>query len=98
MKQSPQKKKIRDYTRKRKNAYGEHDKASRKAIKARKRRMARSYRRTTRVLTQDRTLDPETLGDDMASVSRSGWRKLPDELVMDRLARPAQGRGAKRAR
>jgi hypothetical protein len=80
---SPQEKKLLSYERDRRNHYGENDKASRKLIPARKRRVVRSYRRATKkeipknalVRSHDDLVDAETR---VLAVRRHWWKKWPD--------------------
>ena len=80
---TPQEKKQLSYERDRRNAYGQNDKASRKAIPLRKRLISRAYRRNTQQLLpkNELGLDQDRLESadvSVATVRRPGWRKSPD--------------------
>ena len=85
MKQTPQERKIQDYTHKRKNSYGENDKSSRNALRKRKRWVNRSYRRSINNLTNCNTFEPDEINEMIASAKRYGWKKYPYELVLENL-------------
>lgn len=75
---SPQDKKIQSYQKDGRNSYGENDKASRKAIPARKAWVNRTYRRAVRQLTRTEADQVDELADDVALVRRKPWKKSPD--------------------
>ena len=80
---TPQQKKQLSYERDGRNAYGENDKGSRKAIPRRKRGVARAYRRATaQLLPRDAAAhDGDAVEAAEARVSglrRPGWRKCAD--------------------
>ena len=74
----PERDKIRDYTKQRRNLYGENDKSSRKAIRFRKAWVNRSYRRTVRQAI-DAELEPDLVADAVQVVQRKDWKKSADE-------------------
>lgn len=90
---SPQEKKALSYARDRRNVYGENDKASRKAIPARKAGENRKSRRKAAqevniaVASDEAKLDvmESSLRQDLERVG--GWKKAPDEPLGDFLKR-----------
>jgi len=100
---TPQEKKELSYERDRRNAYGENDKASRKAIPLRKRIVARSYRRSTKQQLPESPVVASTddLDDAEArvrSVRRSEWKKWPDIPLGEFIARQQRWRGIRDGR
>ncbi|WP_405492848.1 hypothetical protein [Nocardia sp. NBC_00511] len=84
---SPQEKKALSYARDRRNAHGENDKSSRKAIRLNKRRPNRADRRQDRqtVAAVRGVVAPEVsegaenrLGTTTSNWFKRGWRKRPD--------------------
>ena len=79
---SPQEKKALSYARDRRNAYGENDKASRKAIPARKAKAHRKERRAAASAlqgAQEAAVLEARLDAFLGSRSRKDvWRKKPD--------------------
>lgn len=98
---SPQEKKALSYARDRRNTYGENDKASRKAIPARKAGENRKVRRKAgHALAVIERLDEgsaevveSSLGHDMERVG--GWTKAPDTPLGDYVAKQ-KGRAERR--
>lgn len=95
---TPQEKKALSYANDRRNAFGENDKASRKAIPARKAGENRKVRRKV-----NQTLDYiPTLNEEAASVAESslrhdiervgGWKKSPDAPLNEFIERQARRR------
>jgi hypothetical protein len=91
---TPQEKKELSYERDRRNAYGENDKSSRRAIRLRKRLSARSYRRTSKqALPAGAVAADDPLVEEAESWVRSrtqhpgGWPKFPDIPLRDFVAR-----------
>lgn len=95
---SPQEKKELSYARDGRNAYGENDKASRKAIPRRKRERLRAIRRRMRQQLPKDVLDVSA--DQVEDMKRSidgsppkraqTWRKTPDVSLREWLARKAR--------
>jgi hypothetical protein len=93
---SPQQKKRLSYSKDRRNTYGENDKASRKAIPARKAGESRKVRRKARQSLE--TLDhvDELIAEVVESSLRhdlervGGWKKSPDEPLVDYIAHQAR--------
>jgi hypothetical protein len=93
---SPQQKKSLSYAKDRRNTYGENDKASRKAIPARKAGESRKVRRKARQSLE--TLDhvDELIAEVVESSLRhdlervGGWKKSPDEPLADYIAHQAR--------
>ena len=82
-KRTPQEKKQLSYEHDRRNAYGEHDKGSRKTIPRHKREVVRAYRRATkRPLPKNQpTIDrdaAEAAEQRVLGVRRKAWRKFAD--------------------
>lgn len=81
---SPQEKKALSYAKDRRNVYGENDKASRKAIPARKAGESRKVRRKARHSLDVLDLADEAKADIIESSLRhdlervGGWKKGPD--------------------
>ena len=90
---SPQEKKQLSYDRDRRNAYGENDKASRKAIPRGKRQAARAARRlASRHMPRNVTDVPVEQATDIdttlaAARRKYRWRKEPDIPLRDYVAR-----------
>jgi hypothetical protein len=82
---SPQEKKFLSYLKDGRNSYGESDKASRKAIPARKAWVNRTYRRSVRQVTQIEADEIEELASDITAVRRKMWRKSPDRTLGEHL-------------
>ena len=82
MRITPQEKKIRDYSKQRKNDYAENDKSSRTAIRNKKRWLNRSYRRSVK---NQLCLSPEEVDDKVKSVKKHYWKKWPDSLIIETL-------------
>ena len=79
---TPQEKKVLSYRKDRRNAYGQSDKASRKAIPRHKRLAARSLRRTAKMAltaTSDVSIAPTEPS------RREGWKKHPDRPLAEHL-------------
>jgi hypothetical protein len=95
---SPQEKKTLSYANDRRNTYGENDKASRKAIPARKAGENRKVRRKTRqavgVLEHAGEVTAEvvesSLRHDLERVG--GWKKAPDAPLSDYIELQARRR------
>lgn len=73
---SPQQKKQYSLEKDCRNCYGENDKSSRTAIRARKRWVNRSYRRTVQ---QQLHGVEEQIQDNVQDVQRKEWRKAADQ-------------------
>jgi hypothetical protein len=87
----PEREKIRDYTKQRRNLYGENDKSSRKAIRFRKAWVNRSYRRTVRQAI-DVEWEPDLVTEAVQIVQRKDWKKSADEPLAAKVesrARPS---------
>ncbi len=90
-KNTPQEKKRLSLQKDRRNAYGENDKASRKAIPLRKAKVNRSNRRSDTVALSgalgapDEELDNAT-EQKLRGRRRKVWRKWPDEPLGKKLA------------
>jgi hypothetical protein len=97
---SPQEKKALSYARDGRNAYGENDKASRKAIPRRKRQGARAIRRlANQQLPKDVTEVPVEQTEEIDRViamakhkPKHNWRKKPDIPLRDWVARQSKWR------
>jgi hypothetical protein len=95
---TPQQKKALSYSKDRRNVFGENDKASRKAIPARKAGESRKVRRkATQALDAVVHLDDEaadllesSLRHDVERVG--GWKKTPDASLSEYLERQARRR------
>jgi len=87
-KRSPRDKKILDYQKERRNAYGENDKSSRKSIKLRKSLVNRNYRRSLGQATRLSNLEVDDLTAKVDRVRRSSWKKKPDEPLATHIDRP----------
>lgn len=95
---SPQEKKALSYAKDRRNTYGENDKASRKAIPARKagesRKIRRKARQSLEVLDQADEATAEvvesSLRQDLERVG--GWKKSPDAPLADYMKLQARRR------
>jgi hypothetical protein len=73
----PEEEKVRDYTKQRRNAWGENDKSSRKSIRRRKAWVNRSYRHAVRQAV-DAWHEPDEVTDAVLKVRRKEWKKFPD--------------------
>ncbi len=73
----PEEEKIRDYTKQRRNAWGENDKSSRKAIRLRKAWVNRSYRRAVRQAV-DAVHEHDDVTDAAQKIRRKEWKKGAD--------------------
>ena len=82
---TPQEKKIRDYSNQRVNVFGEGNKSSRKAIRKRKRWVNRAFRKAGKNVSQSGSQDIDSIDVDIADLKRHGWRKIPDELLIQRI-------------
>jgi hypothetical protein len=95
---SPQEKKALSYSRDRRNTYGENDKASRKAIPARRAEESRKVRRKARQSLETMETADEVKADVIESSLRhdlerlGGWRKGADEPLADYLQHQARRR------
>ena len=94
---TPQEKKQLSYDHDRRNSYGENDKSSRKAIRLRKRIVARTYRRATGQQIPKNALagsaeDLEAAEGRVLATKRPGWRKWPDMPLREFVARQQNGR------
>lgn len=95
---TPQDKKALSYAKDRRNTYGENDKASRKAIPARKAGESRKVRRkANQALTVVERLDDEAAAVVESSLKQDverigGWTKSPDEPLADYLQLQARRR------
>lgn len=95
---TPQDKKALSYAKDRRNTYGENDKASRKAIPARKAGERRKVRRkANQALTVVERLDDEAAAVVESSLKQDverigGWTKSPDEPLADYLQLQARRR------
>jgi len=95
---SPQEKKALSYANDRRNTYGENDKASRKAIPARKagenRKVRRKARQSVEVLDKADEAKAEvvesSLRHDLERVG--GWKKSPGAPLSDYIELKARGR------
>jgi len=95
---SPQEKKALSYVKDRRNTYGENDKASRKAIPARKagenRKVRRKARQSLEVLDHTDEVKAgvveSSLRHDLERVG--GWKKSPDEPLADYIELQARRR------
>lgn len=79
---SPQQKKHLSLKKDCRNCYGENDKSSRTAIRARKRWVNRSYRRTVQQHLQH--IDAST-DDRVVEIQRKQWRKVADQPLGEML-------------
>jgi hypothetical protein len=95
---SPQEKKALSYERDRRNAYGENDKASRKAVPRRKRLRARAARRLASQQLPSNVADvpieqTEDIDRIVASANRRyHWRKTADIPLRDWIASKRSGK------
>jgi len=102
-KRTPQEKKQLSYERDRRDAYGESDKGSRKAIPRRKREAVRAYRRATK---EPLSMKRSTIDRDAAEavelrvlgVRRRGWRKFPDIPLGEYIKRQEAARRSRAGR
>jgi hypothetical protein len=94
---TPQEKKALSYVKDRRNAYGENDKSSRKAIPFRKRWVNKTnrhaYNQVLQLAEGRRDEFVESVVDDRVhGRRRKRWAKWPDESLGERLARRRSGR------
>ena len=97
MRRSPKEKKALSYARDRRNAYGENDKSSRKAIPLRKRKVNRANRHAARQQlgeSGDRVVPEhaERIEERVQGTKPKTWRKWPDEPLGQVLERKRQRR------
>jgi hypothetical protein len=97
MRRSPQEKKALSYARDRRNAFGESDKGSRKAIPLRKRKVNRANRHAARQQLDelgDRVVPEraERVEERVQGTKPKTWRKWPDEPLGRALERKRQRR------
>ena len=83
LRNTPQEKKIRDYTKQRKLAYGESTKCSRRAIRKRKRWVNKAYRKSVNNIVSCASVDDEQVDIWVAETQRHGWQKYPDSLILE---------------
>jgi hypothetical protein len=100
---TPQQKKALSYVRDRRNAYGENDKASRRAIPLGKRKVVRAYRRLTNQEMPKNLLDLEPDAADeidarVTTVRRQAWWKAPDIPLGEFVARQRRQAAARYGR
>lgn len=81
---SPQQKKQLSLKKDCRNCYGENDKSSRTAIRARKRWVNRSYRRTVQQQLKLQHIDEDT-EDDVLDIQRKQWHKVGDQPLGEML-------------
>ncbi len=79
---TPQERKIRTYTRQRKNSYGENDKSSRQALRKRKRWVNRSHRRAIHNIVKNGGLPWDVVDAEIKNARRHNWKKCPDKLII----------------
>lgn len=89
---TPQEKKALSYTKDRRNAYGENDKASRKNIPLRKAKSHRSYRKKINdILHETVNLveieDIEIIENKAKSIKKNSWKKYPDIPLKENIER-----------
>jgi hypothetical protein len=95
---TPQDKKTLSYAEDRRNVFGENDKASRKAIPARKAGESRKVRRKARQSFDGLDTAEETVADVVESSLRhdlervGGWTKAPDAPLSEYIDRQAHRR------
>ena len=82
---TPQEKKVRSYQKDRRNAYGENDKSSRKAIRKRKAEGNRVLRRQESQVLGRADGDPEAAAEGIGAVQRKSWQKVPDRPLADHI-------------
>ncbi len=82
---TPQEKKVRSYQKDRRNAYGENDKSSRKAIRKRKAQGNRVLRRQETQVLGRADEDPEAAAEAIGAVKRRSWRKVPDRPLAEHI-------------
>lgn len=98
---SPQEKKALSYAKDRRNVFGENDKASRKAIPARKAGESRKVRRKARQSLEGFELADEATADVVESSLRhdlervGGWTKSPDAPLSEYIGVQARRRSWK---
>ena len=97
MRRSPKEKKALSYARDRRNAYGENDKSSRKAIPLRKRKVNRANRHAARQQLGDSgdwvvPEHAERIEERVQGTKPKTWRKWPDEPLGQVLERKRQRR------
>ncbi|MCP4443509.1 MAG: hypothetical protein GY810_31785 [Aureispira sp.] len=94
---TPQEKKALSYEKDRRNAYGENDKASRKAIRFNKKYVNKSYRKeiNNKLKTQMQEFyeeDADSIEFDLLNVQKKHWVKYSDISLQDYIARQQQRR------
>src|SRR5688500_6052781 len=93
---TPQEKKRLSYEKDCRNNYGQNDKASRKAIRRRKKWVNHSYRRTIKQTLKAaiKNADPEfeNVRNKVKSVKRKFWKKLADAPLGEHLKRKEEAR------
>jgi hypothetical protein len=99
MRRSPQEKKALSYARDRRNAYGESDKGSRKAIPLHKRLVSRANRHAARQQlseTGDRVASEraERVEERVQGAKPKTWRKWPDQPLGQILEQKRQRRAS----
>ena len=100
----PQQKKALSYKRDRRNDYGQNDKASRRLIPLRKRKVARAYRKlANQELPKNLlALEPDEADEIDARVRtarpRIWWRKTPDIPLGDFIAQQRKAAAARHGR
>lgn len=95
---TPQEKKLLSYAKDRRNAYGENDKSSRKAIPLRKRLVNRANRHASQRLLSEATGAADVEVAEAAEHRALGkrpkrWSKRPDKPLGEYLADKARRRG-----
>ena len=88
MRVTPQEKKIRDYSKQRKNDFAENNKSSRTAIRNKKRWLNRSYRRS---VNNQLCLSTDEIDDRVMNVKKHYWKKWPDSLIIETLNKKWSG-------
>jgi hypothetical protein len=94
---TPQEKKALSYAKDRRNVYGENDKASRKIIPLRKARQNRGFRKTAnqvlqKVIGEIEIERFENIENEMRSLKRGSWKKVPDAPLGELLQRKLEWR------
>ncbi len=79
---TPQERKIRTYTKQRKNSFGENDKSSRSVLRKRKRWVNKAHRRNVNNISNNGLLDWDEVDVQIKSAKRHNWKKWPDELIL----------------
>ncbi len=83
---TPQEDKILDYVNQRKNAYGENDKSSRKAVRNRKAAVNRDFRREGQNILRSGDLDWEIVDLELSEQERLDWKKCADEPLIEHMS------------